>query len=99
MEEQNNIDKKKKRKKIIFFGLGISAAGLLTFFGIDQYKKWKNNKKSGGDTNTDAELPDNNTPAPSLLPPAPTSTYTKPNVSDEFPLKKGSKGDKVKQLQ
>src|ERR1051326_2263819 len=96
MEEQSNDIKKKKRKKLLFWGLGLSAAGVLAFFGIEEAKKWKqkNSDKNNGEDNA----PYDTTDRTSMLSPAPIIP-SKPKVTDDFPLKKGSKGEKVKALQ
>ncbi|MCC7302782.1 MAG: hypothetical protein IT233_09080 [Bacteroidia bacterium] len=87
--------KPNKKKKFLLIGLGVAATGLLSYFGWDYYQKRKQKKE---------ETTDDNTPETSLLPPKQntfTPTYfTQPTKrSDEFPLKKGSKGTKVKALQ
>lgn len=87
--------KPNKKKKFLLIGLGVAATGLLSYFGWDFYQKRKQKKE---------ETADENTPETSLLPPKQntfTPTYfTQPTKrSDEFPLKKGSKGAKVKALQ
>jgi hypothetical protein len=82
--------------KLVYIGLGLAAAGTLGYFGWRYYQK----KKDAG--NTLPELPDlpalpepnnnnnNYTPAPTPKP--------QPNTSG-FPLKRGSRGDKVRAFQ
>src|SRR5687768_10633263 len=85
--------KKKKRKKLIFLGVGVVVTGVLGFFGWDQYQKYKDKKAE--DTDPDGTLPSNEKQT-NYLPPPPAP---KPQANDEFPLKKGSKSARVKQLQ
>lgn len=77
-----------KGKKVLLIGLSLATTGIVGYFG---YQWWKNRKAT-----TDQELPELD-----LTPPDSTS-FTLPTASmrnDDFPLKKGSKGARVKQLQ
>lgn len=79
-----------KGKKILLVGLGIAATGTLGYFG---YQWWQ--KRKGKETDSE-QTPDLN-----LTPPTKTS-FTLPSApkrNDDFPLKKGSKGTRVKQIQ
>lgn len=88
-------NKPNKKKKFLLIGLGVAATGLLSYFGWEYYQKRRQKKEeSGDDTSSDT----------SLLPPqkstfAPTFFTQSPKRNDDFPLKKGSKGAKVKALQ
>ena len=77
----------KKKKKIILIGFGVTATGILSYFGFQYFKNRRAKKLQ--------EQQDNNPPASSgsYLPSAGTPR------NDEFPLHKGSKGAKVKALQ
>jgi peptidoglycan hydrolase-like protein with peptidoglycan-binding domain len=94
--ENNQVDtQKSKTKKVVLYGLGTLALGTLAFFGIKHFIKPKNNETTDQtDNETDTEktvqTPAYNKPRTSL----PTA-----NVSDAFPLRLGSKGDKVRSLQ
>jgi hypothetical protein len=85
-------DGTKSKKKIILIGLGVAAAGISGYFGWQWWKNHKAAKDDSGDSND-------------TLPPPPdkksfhSSLTTGSSHSDEFPLKKGSKGAKVKSLQ
>jgi len=86
-------DKKKKKKKIILFGLGTAVAGIGGYFG---WQWWKNRKAN---TKDEKQNDDSSFKIPS--PPQQSSflpSFTSPR-NDDFPLKKGSKGAKVKTLQ
>lgn len=81
--------KTSKKKKVVLITLGVGTAGLLGYFGWQQFLKMKNkNNEESSET---------------LLPPPPAnfSSGYKPTIAanDEFPLKKGSKGSRVKQFQ
>lgn len=82
-----------KGKKILLVGLGIAATGTLGYFG---YQWWQKRKQSGSDADTSGEMPDLD-----LNPPAKSnfSLPAAPKRNDDFPLKKGSKGARVKQVQ
>lgn len=96
-------------QKIILTTLSIGAAGVVGYLGLQLWKKHKESKA----VNLDNEL-DKIQPAPikeiKLPPIKKDTTYTPPkdtpthttNASsrnDDFPLKKGSKGDAVRQMQ
>lgn len=82
-------EKKKKVKKVVLTVLGVGAVGFAGYWGWQQYQKRKNE-------NGDDVMPE----VPSM-PSASFSNHTpiQPQRNDQFPLKKGSKGDKVRQLQ
>lgn len=79
-----------KGKKILLIGLGIAATGTLGYFG---YQWWNKRKQS---TNEEESMPEMD-----LTPPAKNSFSlpAAPKRNDDFPLKKGSKGARVKQVQ
>lgn len=89
--------KPNKKKKFLLIGLGVAATGLLSYFGWDYYQKRKKKKEDeASDSDTSSDIP--------LLPPK-KDTFT-PNYftqpqkrNDDFPIKKGSKGAKVKAVQ
>lgn len=94
---------KSNKKKWIFLGVGVAAVGALSYFGWTYFKS----RKEETETPVNA-LPDFSAHLPPK--PANTSTYTPPKTttystasstqtSSGFPLKKGSRGEKVKQLQ
>lgn len=80
-----------KRKKILLIGLSLAATGTLGYFG---YQWWKGKKEKASEEIPEPELdltpPKKNSFTP---PPAP------PKRNDDFPLKKNSKGARVKQVQ
>lgn len=81
-----------KGKKILLVGLGIAATGTLGYFG---YQWWQKRKEKTSETDAN-DVPDLN-----LNPPAKSnfSLPAAPKRNDDFPLKKGSKGARVKQVQ
>lgn len=81
-----------KGKKIILIGLGVLATGTLGYFG---YQYWKGKKEK----TTEEEVPEMDLTPPSknsFTPPTPSAP---PKRNDDFPLKKNSKGARVKQVQ
>lgn len=105
---KKTTNNKARKKRIILTGLAVSAAGILGYFGWQYYKK----RKEGKDSDLDTELK-KTAPAVSYEPtytPKVTKKknstpktdiplQTEPAPVSEFPLKKGSRGDKVRQLQ
>lgn len=91
MEQTIQTQPAGKGKKILLIGLGLAATGTLGYFGYEWYKRSKT------DNNSDAEMPDMDLTPPSqgsfTPPPAPVKR------NDDFPLHKGSKGTRVKQVQ
>ncbi|MBS1586508.1 MAG: hypothetical protein JSS82_13285 [Bacteroidetes bacterium] len=103
------VPQKSSTQKIILTTLTIGAAGVVGYLGLQLWKKHKARKE----TNLDNEL-DKIQPAPvkeiKITPVTPKpEPYTPPvtpkhethtsSRNDDFPLKKGSKGDAVRQLQ
>ncbi len=112
MKAKKTSNKKQKAKKIIIGSIAVGAAGILGYFGWQYFKKKKDAKK-GNDldaalkTSAASSSPAINFDIPSYTP-SKTKTATKPKASytpvtpaytSEFPLKRGSKGEKVRQLQ
>jgi hypothetical protein len=100
-----------KKKKIILFGVGITALGVLGYLGWQRFYKDKSSTSSNEDNTNDSILPsfDSFTPvkqssAPktqvhSKAKPILKSIAEKPKTNDNFPLALGSKGYKVTALQ
>lgn len=101
-------NKKQQKKKLILTVIAVGAAGVLGYFGWQYLKR----KKATGSTNPNdldevlkTVAANNNTitndiPAASTVKPKPASSATKSQADKTgFPLKKGSKGEKVRQLQ
>lgn len=80
---------KSNKKKYLLIGLGIAATGLLSYFGWEYYQKKKSEKEDSDDDTTPLP-PQKSTFAPNFF---------QQKRNDEFPLKKGSKGARVKALQ
>ena len=108
-------NKKTKKKKIVLTTLAVGAAGILGYFGWQYYKKRKKEKgdTEPGISFKRKEEPDY-TPvivdSPVYKPvvkskPKPKPVYQNPYVDDtpvsrnDFPLKRGSKGNNVRSLQ
>ena len=89
-----------KGKKILLISFGVLATGAAGFFGYEFWKKRKQKK-------ADQQSGDTSLPEPFFIPPAktdftppnPTPTETVVGQSAGFPLVKGIKGAKVKQMQ
>ena len=83
------------KRKMILIGLGTTATGLLGYFGWRWWQKRKQKRQeddASGDDNTDSGT--------SFLPAASSpSSSGGSKRNDDFPLAKGSKGEKVKSLQ
>jgi len=96
--------KKQQKKKIVFTTLAVGAAGILGYFGW-QYFKTKKDKKSKADFDAVLQAEDKVTPVtvePITPKPKKTTASNNPGTkssNEGFPLKKGSKGDKVRLLQ
>jgi len=92
--------KKQQKKKIVFTTLAVGAAGILGYFGW-QYFKTKKDKKAKVDLDAVLQTEDNPPVTVEPITPRPKkSTTANASASPEgFPLKKGSKGEKVRLLQ
>ncbi|MBI4929289.1 MAG: hypothetical protein HY841_00885 [Bacteroidetes bacterium] len=96
-KEKTNPDKNEtgKKKKILLIGLGVAATGILGYFGWDYYRKRKK-KKEDGEEDASSDIPQIPPQKSTFVP----SFFTQQqNRTDDFPLKKGSKGAKVKAVQ
>lgn len=104
MKKDKPSAKKQKKKKIIITTLAVGATGILGYFGWQYYKKKKQPKRD------DMQVLINKVQDPVITEPivAPKTkitsrqiTYKPPVVErvDDFPLKKGSKGENVRRLQ
>ncbi len=92
LQQQTQTQSSGKGKKIALITLGVLATGTLGFFG---FRWWKNKKEK-------AQAQDDTAPDLDLTPPSKSSFTphtTAPQRNDDFPLKKGSKGARVKQIQ
>ncbi|NCT73985.1 MAG: hypothetical protein GXC78_05600 [Chitinophagaceae bacterium] len=114
MKARNNrktgSTKKARVKRIIITSVAVGAAGILGYFGW-QYLKKKRQARSGNDLDailqTTSTSASNDYPAytpPKVTAPSVPKTSTTPYTntvatSSGFPLKKGSKGENVRQLQ
>lgn len=96
--ENNQVDtQKSKTKKIMLLGFGTLALGTLAFFGIKFFTKPKNeNNDSTNQTTDDLDIEKNIQNPPSNKP---RTRLPSAGNSDTFPLRLGSKGDKVRSLQ
>jgi len=93
---------KNKTEAIVLTSLAIGAAGVLGYLGWKYYKK----KKGATNSDIDEALKQINTAPPVTDTASTPGTKTKrkkaaePEITEsDFPLKKGSKGEKVRQLQ
>jgi hypothetical protein len=82
-------------KKIILISFGVLAVGAASYFGYEHWKK-KKEEKASADNGDDAALDVAPPTKSSFSIPATPSTSMR---NDDFPLKNGSKGAKVKQVQ
>jgi hypothetical protein len=76
-------NKTHNKRKMILIGLGVLGTGVAGFLG---WNYWKNKKKANQEEDT-TSFTDS------------TSANTAPARNDDFPLKRGSKGNRVTQLQ
>ncbi len=99
--QQQPTTGKNTGKKIILISFGVLAVGAASYFGYEHWKKKKAQQASANDDGS-GDGSSNSTADLNLTPPTkgafsiPTNT---PVRNDDFPLKKGSKGAKVKQVQ
>ena len=82
---------KSNKKKYILIGLGVAATGLLSYFGWEYYQKRKNDNEENDDSSNPLP-PQKGAFNPGFFP-------LKPDANDDFPLKKGSRGSRVKAFQ
>src|ERR1051326_1838911 len=88
MEQAIQQPKKSQAKKFILIGLGLTAFGVASYYGWNYFQS--RNRKSDDDDFISPEITET-TPK--------TSLPSQPKRDDAFPLKRGSKGAKVTQLQ
>lgn len=81
-------EKKSNKKRFILIGLGVAATGLLSYFGWEYYQKRKNESE---EDNEILQPPQKSAFVPTF--------FHQQNPNDDFPLKKDSKGPRVKSLQ
>lgn len=97
MENNQVATTKSKTKKVVLFGLGTLVLGTLAFFGIKHFtdkKKENNDTTDQTNDNMDSETNFQNSSNPKSNPGLPAA-----RISDTFPLRYGSKGDKIRSLQ
>lgn len=99
---------KSNASKIVLTTLTIGAAGVVGYLGLQLWKKHKESKAVNLDTEIDRiqpnpvkdiKLPPIKPVNPNPYTPPKEPTHTTSSRNDDFPLKKGSKGDAVRQLQ
>ena len=90
---------KAQKKKILFIGLGTITTAVLGFFGWQAYKDKQETKqkKTTKSSTYGTSSPTTSTPSDTTKSYVPHPSSSSGN--DGFPLKKGSKGEKVKALQ
>lgn len=104
MEQNQNINpaqpKKRNIKKAVLIGFGVAATAVGGFFG---WKWWKKRNATSDTEETETATTQVTTPAYAQPSTSASSKWYKPSTTttrkDAFPLKKGSKGDRVKALQ
>lgn len=95
--QNNQVTNKGKAKKAVLISLGTLALGTLAFFGIKQFKKHKNESNDDIDQTT-SDL-DTKIPVQTNSNSKPRTGVSTGNANSSFPLKLGSKGAKVVELQ
>lgn len=105
---KKTTNNKARKKRIILTGLAVSAAGILGYFGWQYYKKRKESKDGDLDTELKKTAPavsyepaytPKATKKKSSVPKTDIPLQTEPAAVSAFPMKKGSRGDTVRQLQ
>ncbi len=103
--------KKQQKKKIVLTTIAVGAAGVLGYFGWQYIKKQKEKKSGDADIilkpKVPASVPYDYPSSDNIPKPTPRATprvksqrnNSSSNLSADFPLKRGSKGEKVKALQ
>ncbi len=97
-ETKKEQPKKSKAKKIALIGLGVVAVGAGAFFGWRYFNSQKNKKAVLEEDDDVVPFTPVQTTTAVQTSYTPSSSYT-PTQTSSFPLKKGSRGDKVRQLQ
>jgi len=96
MKKEKYTAEKSNRKKWLYIGFGVAVTGTLSYFG---WRYWKKKKVQSEESNEEVIANDFSTkPISNNSARAKTTASTTQN-KNEFPLKKGSKGEKVKLLQ
>jgi hypothetical protein len=104
MKKAKTTNKKQQKKKIIVTTLAVGATGILGYFGWQYFRKKKQAKTNDLDSLI-TNVQDPIIPKTSIVPiktKVKLSAYTPKPIAertDQFPLKKGSKGDNVTKLQ
>lgn len=97
--------KKSQKKRLIVTTLAVGATGILGYFGWQYFKKKRQTKTAHSDIDAiikNMDQPIVLTPDPPKRKVPPRTTYSQSSVierTDDFPLKKGSKGENVRKLQ
>jgi hypothetical protein len=104
MKKAKTTNKKQQKKKIIVTTLAVGATGILGYFGWQYFKKKKQAKANDLDsliTKVQEPVIPKASIAPTKIKAKLPARISKPVVqrTDEFPLKKGSKGENVRKLQ
>jgi hypothetical protein len=89
---------KAKAKKAVLVSLGTLALGTLAFFGIKHFKKQKE-EKNNDTTDQTTDQPDLPVSVPATTSSVPRTSVPAVHAGAAFPLKLGSKGSKVLELQ
>jgi hypothetical protein len=97
---------KKRKKKLVIAGIALGVAGIAGYFTWQYIKKKKSSKTGGGDAllktlTTDIEKTTNTVvkPAKPKVKPTTPVRFASQVMLMSFPLKQGSRGEKVRQLQ
>jgi hypothetical protein len=102
------MPQKSNTSKIVLTTLTIGAAGVVGYLGLQLWKKHKESKAANLDNELEKiqpapvkefKLPPIQPVNPKPYTPPADTTHTTSSRNDDFPLKKGSKGDAVRQLQ
>ena len=109
---QVTVSKKAQKKKAIITAISVSAAGILGYFGWQFYKKKKDKKADVVDVvvkpipQIQPTYPKHDTTVWTAPKPIKQKhvkvqepIYTEPKQTADFPIRRGSKGDKVRTLQ
>jgi hypothetical protein len=92
-KQKNKPTPKANVKKAVFIGLGVAAVGAGAFFGWRYFSNRNSARYSEDDV-----VPYTEPEETSTTPSSSGSSYT-PKPTSEFPIKRGSRGEKVKMIQ
>lgn len=95
--QNNQVTNKGKTKKAVLFSLGTLALGTLAFLGIKYFKTKKQQTNDDSDQTTDNK--DSKIPIQTNINSKHRTSVLATYVSDAFPFKLGTKGNKVLELQ